>query len=213
MYVLHDVLWNLWHCFCLMRHFVFAWILSDGHGVVLQPACVSRVRVQCQLPGMARTCFPQRNSQKAFILKLWLFLCCSGHFGKCSGIQEETFRDVSPPPLLQKHVLCHFVKLLFFSPLLSFNVIYFSFSTHRSPRHVKHLPTMSWWVWTCACVCVCLCSTCVTLCTDETIAETFKDLVDLWNPLHNAMILPGIVAEPHTGSSVRLLLEVKGQML
>lgn len=117
--------------------------------------CLS-VRVQCQLPGMARTCFPQRNSQKAFILKLWLFLCCSGHFGKCSGIQEETFRDVSPPPLLQKHVLCHFVKLLFFTPLLSFNVIYFSFSTHRSPRHVKHLPTMSWWVWTCACVCVCV---------------------------------------------------------
>lgn len=60
---------------------------------------------------------------------------------------------------------------------------------------------------------MCLCSTCVTLCTSETVAETFKDLVDLWNPLHNAMILPGIVAEPHTGSSVRLLLEVKGQIL
>lgn len=212
MYVLHDVLWNLWHCFCLMRHFVFAWILSDGHGVVLQPACVSQYEFSANSLE-----WPGHVSHRETV-KRPLFWSC-GYFCAVQGIlgNAQAFRrkhsEMSLPLRFCKNMSS--VILLNYSSSLLFSLL--MWSTFLSPLTGHHVMSNIYQLWAGECehvhVCVCLCSTCVTLCTDETIAETFKDLVDLWNPLHNAMILPGIVAEPHTGSSVRLLLEVKGQML
>ncbi len=62
-----------------------------------------------------------------------------------------------------------------------------------SPFAGHHVMSNNYQLWAGECnACMCLCSVC-----SKSIAETSKDLVDLWNPCHNATILPGIVAEPH----------------
>lgn len=76
-----------------------------------------------------------------------LFMSCWGQFGKCWGIQEAIFQDVTSstprmPPWnhCQPSVCC----------TCSWSLC---FSFCRSPHHVRRLQTMSWWVWKHPCLC------------------------------------------------------------
>lgn len=99
--------------------------------------------------------------------------------------------------VLQKMLLEFYIslRLFLFQAIMSFS---FLSSFHRSPHHVKPRPTMRWWVRQVH-VPMCVCRMRVSVCPNEPVKETLKDLVDLCNPHHNAASLPVIVAGPRSG--------------
>lgn len=163
MYFLHDVLWNLWHCFCLMRHFVFAWILSDGHGVVLQPACVSQYEFSANSLE-----WPGHVSHRETV-KRPLFWSC-GYFCAVQGIlgNAQAFRrkhsEMSLPLRFCKNMSS--VILLNYSSSLLFSLL--MWSTFLSPLTGHHVMSNIYQLWAGECehvhVCVCVCVVRVWLC-------------------------------------------------
>lgn len=161
--------------------------LGDTHEATCKTKCLksqseasSCLSPQCQLPGMARDVFSHRETFKrpplfgggGFLL---LLLSC-GYFcsAECILGNTQAFRRKCSLPLKKKKKLPKSVSLSYFSgmSLFVFSSLYmiymnsffiypwFSSHLHRSPRHVKHPPTMNWWVFawkflharTCVCV-------------------------------------------------------------
>lgn len=119
------------------------------------------------------TCFPTEKHLKgslSFSPSLPLSRCSAplrlscGYFssaqcilGKYSGIQEEEMFTIPPPQKREKSKVsnstCFSLSVSVFKSNFPSVDSWFSF-IHRSPRHVRHPPTMNWWVRASLCVCV-----------------------------------------------------------
>lgn len=154
--------------------------------------------------GMAWDMFSHRETFKRFSFSLpppppmspvSLRLSC-GYFssaqcilGKYLGIQEEEMFTI--PPKRAKSKVSNYTCFSLSVSIFKYNfpsVDSWLSSFHRSPHHVRHPPTMNWWVRACL-VCVPKC------------AKLLLDLTDLfWESKHpdNLVSFPGIVAVPHT---------------